>query len=175
VKPSARKKKRKTAAAVDDMLVLEAFERLWAVWPRRGKERSRSKSCVLDKLRAAAKRFAPAAIVDAAAAFVGKTEERYVPALDRWLAQGRYEHFIAGASLFSEPTKSNVEPIDWSAAFREWQKSGFWPRHLDCRPDEPGYRGPLAPLKDALAAAPPGHPVCRGLRANIARLEKSAA
>lgn len=178
-KPSRKSKARDGG---DDTATLEAFATLWTIWPTKGRERSRSKSCCLDQLRRASKQQPIAAIIAAARLFVGKTEPTYVPGLDRWLKQGRYEHFLPkdlaerAASPTSDGASASPAPeVDWSAMVARYIRSGIWPRHLGDRPDEFGYCGPLAPIDAVFATGRFGMADKVGLKANIDRLRAARA
>lgn len=146
----------------DDTATLKAFEDLWNLWPRAGRERSRSRSQVLDQLRKSAKNRPILDIVAAARAFVAKQNPDFVPALDRWLKQGRFEHFMpkdlaeraagsAPVSAASVPTAKDGTVVDWDAAVARYVRSGIWPDRFGDRPDEINYRGTLAPLEAIMA------------------------
>lgn len=159
LKPDKRSKstsKKKSRQPIDETETLEAFERLWQLWPRKGRERSRSKAYVLDQLRRASKLKPVGQIVEAARAFVAKTEAQFVPALDRWLKQERFEHFLPKdiAATPRDASSANAQPdhgIDWAAAVARYARSGWWSGKLGDRPDDIGYRGPLEPLETLMA------------------------
>lgn len=176
----ATSKSKTPLPVVDDTATLEAFEKLWTIWPAKGRERSASKSCCLDQLRRCAKLKSVASIVVAARAFVAKTEAQYVPGLDRWLKQGRYEHFMPkdlveratspSAPSQAAPADQNGDAVDWDASVAKYVRSGIWPRRLGPRPDEFGYAGPLAPLEAILANGRIGQLNVQNIRLNIDRL-----
>ena len=178
---SGSRKTKTPPPLVDDTPILEAFEKLWAIWPAKGRERSQSKADCLHQLRRCAKLQPVASLVIAARAFAAKTEAQYVPGLDRWLKQGRYEHFLpkdlaerAAAAPREAPTESPPDrdgnPVDWDAAVAKYVRSGIWPRHLGDRPDDPDYRGPLAPLEAIMANGKYGQLHVKVVAMNIDRL-----
>lgn len=188
---SASRKSKTPPPLVDDTPILEAFEKLWAIWPAKGRERSPSKADCLHQLRRCAKLVPVASLVIAARAFAAKTEAQYVPGLDRWLKQGRYEHFMpkdlaeraaqpqpsGAASARAEPLDRDGNSVDWDAAVARYVRSRIWPRHLGDRPDDLGYRGPLRPLETIMANGRFSDMDVKVIRLNIDRLraEQSAA
>lgn len=168
----------KAAPAASDSGLLEAFDQLWRCWPAKGRERSRSRSMVLDQFRRSAKLQPVETLLAAARTFVAKTEDRYVPALERWLQQGRYEHFMPkdlveramspGGAGAAGPT--TAEAIDWDAAVAKYVRSGIWPNRLGGRPDEFDYRGALAPLEAIMANGKFGDLNVNQIRQTIIRL-----
>jgi len=177
--PSTKKPK-----GEDDTEILESFDRLWSLWPALGKERSASKSDCLDQLRRSAKTGSAPAIVEAARRFVAKTADQYVPGLHRWLKQRRFEHFLppdlvdmaqtehrAGQPTAAPQAKPSDDPMDWATAVKRYALDGVWSqKRLGARPDEFGYRGPLAPVEVLLATGNFGFADPRGLKDTIDRL-----
>jgi hypothetical protein len=147
----SKKKTKSNPKPIDDTETLEVFAKLWDVWPRKGRERSRSKATVLDQLRRAAKLKPLSAILDAARKFAGQTEAQFCPGLDRWLQQGRYEHFLppdlAAKVVGGSVPKPSSDGIDWPEMIARWWRADIWPNRLGERPDDWGYSGPIEPVE----------------------------
>lgn len=75
-----------------------AFEALWAVWPTKGRERSKAKAKVFDQFKLAAAVPGGDAIVASAKAWLRGKDPAFTPALDRWLRDGKYEHHLPAAT-----------------------------------------------------------------------------
>lgn len=169
----------KSKNAKDDTELLKAFDEVWHLWPAKGRERSRSKATVLDQLRRSAASKPIPDLVAAVRAFVAKEDPAYVPGLDRWLRQGRFEHFLpkdlVAQSRQAPAPAPATDGIDWSAMVARYVRNGVWPRHLGDRPDELGYRGPLAPLEAIMANGRVGQLHVEYIRINIDRLRAARA
>jgi hypothetical protein len=147
------------------------FDQLWKLWPAPGRERSKSRDHVLEQFAKAAG-FAPAShIVEAAAVFVRKTDAKFVPGLDRWLRDRKFEHFLPQAAELPLDDGGKPAPgVDWPAMVQRYVRSGIWPDRLGDRPDEIGYRGALAPLEAIMATGKFGDLNVPVIRLNIDRL-----
>lgn len=160
------------------------FDQLWQLWPAKGRERSKGKDLCLQVFAKACDKAPAPHIVEAAAAFLAKSDPRYAPGLDRWLRDGRFEHFLpattvtpAQGSLPLEPAKPASAPPcdDWGAAVSKFVRSGIWPDRLGDRPDEFGYAGTLAAIEAVMATGSFGFANPAGLKANIDRLRAERA
>lgn len=164
--------------------VRSEFDGLWKLWGDTGRKRSKAKDLCLKQFAKAAQNHPAPHIVEAAQAFVTKQKPDFVPALDRWLRDRRFEHFLPQAAQLplepvsgAEANDCNGVPVDWVAAGERYRKTGRWSGRLGPRPDELGYRGPLAPLEAIMASGRFGNMYVAALKANIDRLraEQSAA
>lgn len=59
---------------------------------------------------------------------------------------------------------------EWDDHVRRYLRTGSWPKELGPRPDEIGYRGPLAPLEAIMANGRVGDLNVEYIRINIERL-----
>ena len=74
------------------------FEQAWEMWPLPGKRRS-AKAKARERFNMIARKIGPQKLLDAVNAYVltpdaEKDGGAYVPALDRWLSQGRHVVFV---------------------------------------------------------------------------------
>lgn len=144
----------------------EAFEAFWQSWPAPGRRRSPAKSKCFEFFKRTAVKHSAASLVDAARAYSKSlTNPTYAMGLDRWLREGRFEHFVEKRDLFSTP--ASAPAVDWAKLFRTWFETGSWPSKAGEPPDEPGYRGPAELLLEYLPKFSPDHAAVRGLRRNI--------
>lgn len=80
--------------------------------------------------------------------------DRGQPALERWLANGRYEAWLApGAAGAEAAVRRDVSDEVWQAALRQHASHGRWPAYLGPAPGEPGH-GRLAEAVQAAGARP---------------------
>lgn len=162
------------------------FDQLWKIWPKRGRERSKSRDLCLEQFAKSAKHAPAPHIVEAAAAFVGKQNPDYVPGLHRWLSDRKFEHFLPqAAELPLEPAEPanpgggardrNGDPVDWAAVVRRYVTSGDWPTKLWGKPDGNDYRGALEPLEAIMANGQVGDLNVPMIIVNIDRLRAARA
>jgi DNA-binding transcriptional ArsR family regulator len=142
----------------------EQFEALWSAWPAQGRQRSKAKAKVLEQFRACASKHDPEQILNASRRWLRGQAPEFVPALDRFLRDGRYEHGLPQGNVVALPTAAP----DWSAAIRAWLDNRGWPPELGPRPHEAGYTGPLEPIRALIAGKDPDHPVIAVLLAKLA-------
>lgn len=180
--PAKRKSSSKKAAspqAASDA-AKATFDAIWAMWPRPGIERSDSKAKVLEEVRKAIAVCPRDQLIEAARAFVAKTEARYVPGLQRWLRNGKFEHFAPQAPRAEvQPGLPLDDSALWLDAVRRWQGGHAWPiAKLGPSPTEDGFRGPSAAIDLAIdlarANSTPRY-VIDLMSANLERLNRRAA
>lgn len=136
--------------------VSKAFLEIWNLWPGQARVRSKSKAQCLETLKRACGQRQPAMMVEAVRRFVKTIDNpKYVPALDRWLKDGRFEHFLPADNVHQLPLR---EGVDWQAVLNRWREDRHWPRTAGDPPDHPGYAGPVDLLEKIIAEFTPGHP-----------------
>jgi len=92
------------AACVEEESTNESeFDRLWHLWPDRGRERSKGEVLCRAAFEVACSEHTADRLIAAANAFLAKTEERYVPGLHRWLQTRRFEHFLPSTGAVAHP------------------------------------------------------------------------
>lgn len=148
-----------------------AFDVLWALWPAKGRERSKARDKVRDAFAKAVEHRPPELLIEAARKFVAKTEAQYVPALNRWLEQGRYENFLP-VDQAKQPGLFDSD-AQWAARLKVWLTNGSWPQDAGPKPDEPGYSGPADQLEAILVRLGPDHPTTAIVR-SAQRRKRSA-
>jgi len=79
------------------------FDQAWGMWPVAGKRRS-SKSKALAQFKMISRRIGPQALLDAINRYVlspdvERDDGAYTPALDRWLASGRWEVWLEDVAV----------------------------------------------------------------------------
>lgn len=143
------------------------FDRLWAVWPAKGRKRSLAKAKVQAVFTRLIAECPADSIIAAAKAFVRETDHQFAPALDRWLKDGKFEHYLPSQAPVAVET-------DWPAVLADWLANKGWPEALGPKPHEPGYRGPLEPLRALIAGKNPEHPVIAALLAKLNGRQREA-
>lgn len=150
-----------------------AFLEIWNLWPGAGRVRSKSKQLCLEALRRALGNRQPAMMVEAVRRAVKTFDNpKFVPALDRWLRDGKFEHFFPSAEVHELPLSQPGAANDWRAAVRRWADDGYWPSRLGPAPNQVGYRGPLEPLEDLLPELG-DHPAAREIRTTINQRQRA--
>lgn len=91
-----------------------------------------------------------------------KNGGQFLPGLIPWLNS---EPWDTGEPV--TPVAAAQAQPDWSGALRDWLANKGWPPSLGPKPHEPGYRGPLDPLRTLIAEKDPDHPVIAALRAKL--------
>jgi hypothetical protein len=117
-----------------------AFDKLWSIWPAKGRERSKAKVKVLDQFRLSAKKPGGMAVVDAARAWLRGKDPQYVPALDRWLRDGKFEHHLP----------KPVTAHDLQDRADTWAELNIWRAEWGPDPSQHGYTGPQPKDQGAL-------------------------
>lgn len=87
---------------------VEAFDRLWALWPAKGRKRSAGIAQCREAFLAALPGTSPAAILGAARAFLGQSDPAFAPGLNRWLSSRQFEHFINRANSATQTAASTL-------------------------------------------------------------------
>ena len=132
----------------------EAFRilgEIWEAWSSEGKKRSKAKGKIADQLKALSKASDLQAIKAAAIAFARETEGKFHPALDRWLAAGKWENWAAAEA----PALQAMTEQDWQRAMRHWTDTGDWLASDICpAPDQPGCTAPAGLLVYAAKIVP---------------------
>jgi len=169
-KPSLEdnRQKKETTVAVETTALHSAFLEIWNMWPGEGRIRSKRKDLCLDAMVRALGDRQPAMMVEAVRRFVRTLENRkFTPALDRWIRDGKFEHFFPNAEIHELPFSNSPNDDDWRAAVRRWVDDGYWPSsRLGPAPNQVGYRGPIKPLEDILPELG-NHPAAREIRSTI--------
>ena len=160
--------KKETPVVVEPASLQSVFLEIWNLWPGAGRIRSKSKAQCLETLRRALVNRQPAMMVEAVRRAVKTFDNpKYVPALDRWLKDGKFEHFFPNAEIHELPFSNSATDDDWRAAVRRWADDGYWPStRLGPAPNQVGYRGPIKPLEDLLPSLG-DHPAAREIRSTI--------
>lgn len=165
---SNRQKKETENPHVATSELHSAFLAIWNMWPGEGRIRSKRKDLCLDAMVRALGDRQPAMMVEAVRRFVRTLENRkFTPALDRWIRDGKFEHFFPNAEIHELPFSNSATDDDWRAAVRRWADDGYWPStRLGPAPNQVGYRGPIKPLEDLLPSLG-DHPAAREIRSTI--------
>lgn len=114
----------------------ELAAEVWALWPKRGRERSSQKQ-VRSAYAGVLKAHEHPAVLAAIKRYLktpDATKEggEYVPALHRWLSTERFTSYLDQA----EP------PPDWPKFVKGCREFGFWTDTLGPKPGEPGCKAP---------------------------------
>lgn len=100
------------------------FEALWALWPAKGRERSKAKAKVFDQFKLAAAAAGGPPIVASAKAWLRGKDPTFTPALDRWLRDGKYEHNLPTAAAGPAPADLTREQKLYALeTFGRWDSS----------------------------------------------------
>lgn len=150
----------------------DQFEALWSIWPAKGRQRSKAKAKVFDQFKHAAITHSPEQIVNASKLWLRTTSPEFAPALERFLRDGRYEHHLPRGNVVSIDSAQR-EP-DWPTILADWLANKGWPSNLGPKPHEPGYRGPVEPLRPLIAGKNPEHPVIAALLSKLAATAREA-
>ena len=149
----------------NDDATKNAFEALWETWPPHGRRRSKSKSKCYEVFRRAISTCDQSEILDAARAFLKTINLEYAMGLDRWLREGRFEHFVA--PKVSPAAQTELQFGDpWAPRVAAWRKSGHWPGP-GAEPTSEHSIAPTELILDAIKDFPPDHPVARDCRRAI--------
>jgi hypothetical protein len=84
-----------TVRTVNQRINLDYFDQAWAMWPEKGRRRSR-KTHAMGEWTKVASKIGGEVLLNAVNAYVLsddalKMDGEYVPALDRWIKHGKYE------------------------------------------------------------------------------------
>lgn len=101
----------------------DAFEGLWSIWPAKGRERSKAKAKVREVFAAACRNHPPEAIIGSAKRWLSGKDPQFVPALDRWLKDGRYEHNLPSGNVVSLPVAGAEK---WANRAELWRTIRSW-------------------------------------------------
>lgn len=142
----------------------EPFEALWAMWPAKGRVRSKAKAKVLEQFKRTCDKHEPEAILNATKLWLRTITPDYAPALDRFLRDGRFEHHLPSGNVVSIASRDGP---DWPAILSDWLETGAWKPALGPTPDQPGYRGPLEPIRPLLEGRNRNHPVIARIWAKL--------
>lgn len=151
----------------------DQFEALWALWPAKGRQRSKAKAKVFEQFKHASAAHDPEQIVNASKLWLRTIAPEFAPALERFLRDGRFEHHLPRGNVVSIDS-GNRDP-DWPTALADWLANKGWPEALGPKPHEAGYRGPLEPLRPLLAGKDPSHPIVATLIAKLAKQSQAVA
>lgn len=151
-------------------MLKDQFEALWALWPAKGRQRSKAKAKVFDQFKHASAAHDPEQIVNASKLWLRTIAPEFAPALERFLRDGRFEHHLPRGNVVAMTTQP-----DWPTALADWLANKGWPEALGPKPHEAGYRGPLEPLRPLLAGKDPTHPVVATLMAKLAKQSQAVA
>lgn len=117
----------------------EAFAGLWSLWPAKGRQRSAKKALVQAAFEREARKVDPDRILLAAKLWLQQNpDEQFTPALERWLAKGKYEHFLPEGNVVNLPS----EQIDWALRMEAWAEYRNWRLEWGPPPDQPGCLAP---------------------------------
>lgn len=149
------------------------FLEVWAPWERNWSKakiarRGDGKAKTFEQFKRKARATDPAVIRSAALAFLAKADPAYLPGLSVWLNK---ECWDTGNVVSID--SGNREP-DWPAILADWFANKGWPEALGPKPHEPGYRGPLEPLRALIAGKNPEHPVIAALLAKLNSRQREA-
>lgn len=154
-------------------MLKDQFEALWALWPAKGRQRSKAKAKVFDQFKHASAAHDPEQIVNASKLWLRTISPEFAPALERFLRDGRFEHHMPRGNVVAIDS-GNREP-NWPVVLADWLANKGWPEALGPKPHEPGYRGPLEPLRPLLAGKDPTHPVVAVLMDKLAKQRQAVA
>lgn len=150
----------------------DQFEALWSIWPAKGRQRSKAKAKVFEQFKHVANAHDPEQIVNASKLWLRTIAPEFAPALERFLRDGRFEHHLPRGNVVS--IDSGQREPDWPTLLADWLANKGWPENLGPKPHEPGYRGPLEPLRPLIAGKNPEHPVIAALLAKINGRQREA-
>lgn len=122
-------------APLDDLG--KSFDRIWSAWSSEGRKRSKAKAKCRDALRAATKRASLADIERGALRFAGEQAAAYHPALDRWLRDGKWEHWLA-PQPDHQPAGLPADPGELAEICARYIETDIWPARYGPPPHEPG-------------------------------------
>lgn len=150
------------------------FLEVWAPWERNWSKakiarRGDGKAKTFEQFKRKARAADPAVIRSAALAFLAKADGQYLPGLSVWLNK---ECWDTGNVVSID--SGNREP-EWPRILADWLANKGWPEALGPKPHEPGYRGPLEPLRALVAGKNPEHPVIAALLAKLNSRQREAA
>lgn len=100
-----------------------AFDTIWKVWSKVGKERSKSKALCRQALKRAASGLDLRDITRAALRYAKATDPAFHKGLHTWLAGGFYENFLPSKAS-SAPPEPSAAPLE--LAFRRFAEHGEW-------------------------------------------------
>lgn len=142
----------------------DAFAQAWIEFPAKGRRRSSQVKAKPAWRKAAKAAGGDGRLLAAVRAYAGSEDAKrddgaFVPAFDRWLRDGRWEHDLgATTSLFDAAPQDVVDP--WEARVRECAANQYWNRtDWGPKPGQPGCRAPaeiqtrhgFAPINTAAA------------------------
>ena len=113
-------------------LVRSGFDELWAIWPAKGRERSKAKALVLEVFRKAASKHPSEAIVASARAWLRGKDPQYTPALDRWLRDGKHTHNLPSQNSLKGAQAPALSAEDKLYA---WETFGRWDAEWGPKPE----------------------------------------
>lgn len=133
-------------ASNDARVSKDFFGQAWSAFPEAGRRRSSTKKARTAWDRAATAAGGEAALLEAVVIFSGSAEAtrdggQFVPAMDRWLRDARWEHYRAGLFSRSGTTIDAPSERQQRSWMQDLQANEFsWRPERGPRPGQPGCR-----------------------------------
>jgi hypothetical protein len=149
------------------------FLEIWAPWERNWSKakisrRGDGKAKTFEQFTRKARATDAAVIRSSALSFLAKADPQFLPGLSVWLNREGWDTGNV-VSIDSAPRET-----DWPTILADWLANKGWPSNLGPKPHEPGYRGPVEPLRPLIAGKNPEHPVIAALLSKLAASAREA-
>lgn len=115
----------------------DQFEALWAMWPAKGRTRSKAKAKVFDQFKRTCEKQDPEQVLNATKLWLRANKPEYAPGLDRFLRDGRFEHHLPSGNVVAL-----VSAAEWQDRLNAFESMNHWQEAWGPTPGSPGYRGP---------------------------------
>lgn len=137
--------------SLEPSLEPDAFTMAWKAFPEAGRKRSTTKKSKPQWVAASRAARGEAKLVRAVERFSASEDARrdggkYVPAFDRWLRDGFWEHWVETAPV---AVVTSLDP--WPRRVREFRRNGYWHPDWGPKPGKPGCQVPPNVLEETAA------------------------